>query len=182
MTTEEYIDLKQRVGEAGYWHEIDWSENLQRCQAPCHFIRDYIFVVCNSGMKAQIARVIFNKVMQAVTRGYSASLEFGHPGKSAAIDRALVEGTEWFDFYQTLGTDGLRLQYLESLPWIGPITKWHLAKNLGMDCAKPDRHLVRIAGSAELAHELCRSLSEATGDRIPTVDLVIWRAANLGWM
>ena len=60
-----------------------------------------------------------------------------------------------------------------------PITCWHLAKNYGHDCAKPDRYLTRIAG-AEGTHDLCARLAKETGDRIATVDLVIWRAANLG--
>ena len=50
-----------------------------------------------------------------------------------------------------------------------------------MDVAKPDRHLVRISEvSGETAEALCQRLSDASGDRVATVDLVIWRAANLG--
>jgi len=72
------------------------------------------------------------------------------------------------------------MAFLASLPWIGEITKYHLGKNLGtLDTAKPDRHLVRIAG-AEGAHALCARLARATGDKVATVDVVIWRAANLG--
>ena len=70
------------------------------------------------------------------------------------------------------------MAWLQTLPFIVPITVYHLAKNYGFDCAKPDRHLVRIAG-AEGTHELCARLARETGDRIATVDVVIWRAANL---
>ena len=73
------------------------------------------------------------------------------------------------------------MAYLESIPWIGGITKYHLAKNLGFDCCKPDRHLVRISKEYNTSpEELCKRISEATGDRVATVDLVIWRVANLG--
>lgn len=72
-----------------------------------------------------------------------------------------------------------KVAYLRSLPWIGDITCWHLAKNYGHDVAKPDRHLVRIAGD-EGVHGLCARLARESGDRVATVDLVIWRAANLG--
>jgi hypothetical protein len=182
VSPAQYVALKKRVGNAGYWDELDWSEDLQRCQAPCHFVREFIYVVINGGMKAQIAQNIYNKVMRAIGDGNSAGCGLGHAGKAGAIDRAMKEGCDWFTTYLEQPDDDARLAYLEALPWIGPITKRHLAKNLGMDCAKPDRHLVRIAGSAEKAHRLCRSLASATGDRISTVDLVIWRAANLGWM
>lgn len=178
-----YMDLKERVVAAGFGHEVDWSEELQPCLAPCHFVREYIFVVCNSGMKAQVARRIFQGIMYVVAQGrHPITRAFKHPGKAAAIERALEEGLEWWDVYLAGETDEARLSYLETLPWIGPVTKWHLAKNLGMDCAKPDRHLVRIAGGERESHALCKRLAEATGDRVATVDLVIWRAANQGWI
>jgi hypothetical protein len=35
------------------------------------------------------------------------------------------------------------IEVLKTLPYIGPITAYHLAKNLGLPVAKPDRHLPR---------------------------------------
>ena len=55
-----------------------------------------------------------------------------------------------------------------------------LAKNLGVDCVKPDRHLVRIAKMYNTnPFDMCQKLSDLTGDSLNTVDTVIWRAANL---
>ena len=88
--------------------------------------------------------------------------------------------SEIFAEYKALRIDS-RLEFLERLPWIGPITKFHLARNLGMDVCKPDRHLLRIAkahhGTTPAA--LCGRLSRLSGDRIGVVDVVLWRAANL---
>ena len=73
------------------------------------------------------------------------------------------------------------LEWLQGLPWIGGITKYHLAKNLGIDCAKPDVHLQRLADREGVtAHVLCERLAKATGYRIATVDLVLWRACATG--
>jgi len=36
---------------------------------------------------------------------------------------------------------------LRSFPYIGGVTAFHLAKNLGADLAKPDRHLSRLAAA-----------------------------------
>lgn len=64
---------------------------------------------------------------------------------------------------------------------MGDIIKYHLVKNLGFDCIKPDRHLERIAKSYKTDPFLmCQKLSEKLGDSLNTVDTVIWRAANLG--
>ena len=67
------------------------------------------------------------------------------------------------------------------MPHIGPITKFHLARNLGLDYAKPDRHLVKIALAFGYSNvqAFCREASELTGDKIGLVDLVFWRFAVL---
>ena len=73
-----------------------------------------------------------------------------------------------------------KVAFLETMPWIGPVTKFHLAKNFGLDVVKPDRHLARIADAHHSdPHTVCAEIAEATGDRIGTVDY-LWRAAALG--
>ena len=71
--------------------------------------------------------------------------------------------------------------YLESFPFIGPITKFHLAKNIGIDVAKPDRHLSRISKMLGFAsvQELCESISQRIDEKVSVVDLVIWRYATI---
>jgi len=66
---------------------------------------------------------------------------------------------------------------LRRLPYIGDVTGFHLAKNLGAEVAKPDRHLVRCAVSFgfEDVQVLCSMLAAETGDSVSVVDLVLWR-------
>jgi hypothetical protein len=73
------------------------------------------------------------------------------------------------------------IESLVQLPYIGPVTVYHLAKNIGLDVAKPDRHLVRIAQLAGYpdVHSFCEEISEMTGDRISVVDIVYWRFATI---
>jgi len=178
MKTDEYVDIKQTVIEMGYGHEIKWAEDLQECNAPYTFWLEYTWVVVNSGMKNQIARTIFERILKAHETGRDIAEVFGHKGKVHAIKEACVSRERLFDQYR-VSQD--KLTFLGKLPWIGPITKYHLAKNLGMDIAKPDRHLIRLAEYyGTTVQGLCESLSQATGDRIAIVDLVLWRACNLG--
>jgi len=74
-----------------------------------------------------------------------------------------------------------QLEYLKSLPWIGDITKYHLARNLGLDVAKPDRHLMRLAKIFKYddVQKMCQDVAERSKDRIGTVDVVLWRYCNL---
>ncbi|WP_432263035.1 hypothetical protein [Cupriavidus sp. TMH.W2] len=181
MSPEVYARLRAEVAAAGYAGEIAWSGSIAPVNDADTFGREFVFIVCNSGMKAQIARSIFERVMVAVEAGASAMTVFGHKGKAGAIDRVWHDRARHLAAYLRAGTPAAQLAYLESLPWIGGITKWHLAKNFGLDVAKPDRHLVRVAAAYGLTVDgLCENLAKATGDRIATVDTVIWRACNLG--
>jgi hypothetical protein len=70
---------------------------------------------------------------------------------------------------------------LQAFPFIGPTTSWHLAKNLGLNVAKNDRHLARLANVCGFsdAQELCDVISDATGELSNVVDVVLWRFATL---
>ena len=70
---------------------------------------------------------------------------------------------------------------LSQFPFIGPITANHLAKNLGYQLAKDDRHLQRIAlrFGYKSAQGLCADISAVTGDSIAVVDTILWRDSAL---
>jgi hypothetical protein len=76
------------------------------------------------------------------------------------------------------------IKTLRQLPFIGEITAYHLAKNLGAPVAKPDRHLMRLADRMgfECPQELCTEISRATGDPITVVDLILWRYLEQGYL
>ncbi len=178
MSPDLYQTLRADVIARGFQCDIDWSESLRPVTDADVFGREYAFVICNSGMKAQVARAIYSRIMEALVVGASAKSVFGHPGKAGAIDRGWHERKAWLDAY--LAAED-KLTFLGALPWIGETTKFHLAKNLGVDVAKPDRHLQRVADVYGLSvDQLCAELSSASGDRVATVDYVIWRACNLG--
>jgi hypothetical protein len=69
------------------------------------------------------------------------------------------------------------LTELQRLPYIGPVTVWHLAKNLGLDVAKPDRHLTRVSLALGFhdAEQFCTAIAKVIGERRKVVDLIVWR-------
>ncbi len=178
MKKKEFMVLYQKLIDRGYEEEIDWSENLQPCDNAELFLQEYIWVVLNSGMKNQIARKIYERIKTALSQGRPISTVFKHKGKADAILNMTLAKDELFTMYQDAED---KLIFLENLSYIGKVTKYHLAKNLGVDTAKPDRHLVRIAKQFNMScFELCEKLSKEMGLRIATIDVVLWRAANLG--
>lgn len=177
MDPHKYLDLKQAIIDKGYESDIQWAENVSEPTYPSDFVIQFIFVVCNSGIKAQIAHEIYKKILQAICDKKDISKVFGHKGKVSAIKEILKNQKKLFCNY-CLSDD--KIEFCKSLPWIGDITKYHLAKNLGVDCIKPDRHLTRIAKMYKTnPFDMCQKLSDKIGDSLNTVDTVIWRAANL---
>jgi hypothetical protein len=175
MNLHDYLHLRDQLVTLGYSDEIEWAQTVQPVINADIFWREFAWVVLNSGMKNQVAAGIWQRVRPTVENGGSAAEVFGHQGKAAAINAVYERRGERLAEYLAAAD---KLAYLRSLPWIGHITCYHLAKNFGHDVAKPDRHLVRIAG-AEGVDALCQRLACASGDRVATVDVVIWRAANL---
>ena len=178
MDAHKYLDLKKTIIDAGYEDDIQWAENVKPCTSSDDFFIEFVFVVCNSGMKAQIARQIFNRLIQAMKSRSSLWGAFKHPGKLGAIGYVwAIRNQLFFEYFKSKD----KIEFCKSLPWIGDITKYHLAKNLGVDCIKPDRHLVRIAKTYNTdPFSMCQKLSNELGDNLNTIDTVIWRAANLG--
>ena len=180
MTKYQFWKIYEMVQRAGYQSEVDWSENLKPCDSADKFWNEYAWVVLNAGMKEQIARVIWERIKTALRELQDISEVYKHKGKADAIRSMLLNRRKTFEEYQKCPNDR-KLEWLETLPYIGKVTKYHLAKNLGVDIYKPDRHLVKIADYYKTTpRALCEKLSKETGMRIATVDGILWRAANLG--
>ena len=136
--------IVQALRTAGYADaDIQWSENCGPPACAEDFTRETIFVICNSGMKNTVARGFFDRVRAALARGGSARTVFNHPGKARAIDDIWARREGYFAGFLAAADP---LEYCASIPWVGPITKYHLAKNFGAQVAKLD-----VPSSAALA-------------------------------
>ena len=178
ITVKRFRRIEAVLREVGYSPVIEWSESIEPVTDADVFADHAIYVICNSGMMNTVAVPIYKRCMVALRDGRSATTAFGHPGKSVAIDRIWSERTELFRQY--LEADDA-VAFLRELPWVGPVTSYHLAKNLGADFAKPDVHMERLARRDRTnTHTLCRRLSRQTGYRVATIDTVLWQACADG--
>lgn len=177
ITENDFLQLVELLGKQAE-EDIRWAESIEPPSTPLAFALETIFVICNSGMKNTVARGIYERVTQALREGAPVANVFGHPGKAAAIETIWTARYELYGGYLA-STD--KLAFLESLPWIGGITKYHLAKNFGLQFAKPDVHLQRLADREGCtAQLLCEQLAAATGFKVATIDTVLWRACANG--
>lgn len=177
MNKERFIEIMQTVCAMGYFDEIKWQRELQPCSDADTFFSETCWVILNSGMKEQIARKIWQRIQAVWYQGGNTIDAFKHAGKVKAIDFVASNHNKLFAEYNNAED---KITFLQTIPFIGKITCWHLAKNLGHDCVKPDRHLVRIATQYNTTpDELCAELSKQTGEKKSVVDIVLWRACNL---
>lgn len=179
LTGDVFHFLLSMLGSLGV-EDLEWSEAIEPPDSAEAFACEVIFVICNSGMKNTVAADIFARCMAALESGVEVREVFRHPGKAAAIARIWGERKAlYLDFQRA--TD--RLAFLVGLPWIGEITKFHLAKNFGVDVAKPDVHLQRLADrDGTTPQALCARIAGEVGLRVATVDTILWRACAIGFI
>jgi hypothetical protein len=177
IVAEDVRRMAELLGDVAR-EDIAWSETIGLPATAEEFAGEAIWVICNSGMKHTVARIIQSRVNAALRAGTPVFDVFKHAGKAQAMET--IDRDRERLFAEFLAAED-KLAYCETLPWIGGITKYHLAKNYGLDVAKPDVHLQRLADlEGTTAQALCERLAPELGWRIATVDLVIWRACATG--
>lgn len=191
-----YYLAKDVVLHAGFGEEIKWQGSLNFDNVTeSGFLREHAWVALSAGMHERVVRQRFQAVSRCfydwesadtiVTREDScrrlALQHFNNYRKiEGIIETARIITSVGFKSYK----EAIRLnplQVLQSLPFVGPVTCYHLAKNIGLPYAKPDRHLVRLANSVGYSNvqQFCKVIGEFTGDSVPVVDIVLWRFATI---
>jgi len=178
ITLKRFRRIEAALRQAGYGSIIEWSESILPPVDADAFAREAVYVVCNSGFRNSIAVPIFKRCLAALEEGRSAATEFAHEGKRQAIDQIWAEREKLFAAYRDHAD---KIAFLRGIPWIGPITSYHLEKNLGGDHAKPDVHMERLARrDRTTTHKLCWRLARESGYRVATIDTILWRACAAG--
>jgi hypothetical protein len=182
ITKTDFLQLLVLLDDQGR-QDVSWAENVCAPREPNEFALEIIYVICNSGMKWKVACGIYNSVRGCLSNGIPVKgTVLGRSGKAAAIDRIWNERAELFTQYCALTKPEDQLAFIAALPWIGDITKYHVAKNFDVgDYSKPDVHLQRLADREGVTpQQLCERLAKETGYRVATVDTILWRACAMG--
>lgn len=180
ITTADFNRMRALLGDEAE-ADIAWAEAIQSPKDADSFALEVVFVICNSGMKNTVARTIFERCVCALRTAQPIFDVFKHPGKSAAIETVWRDRVQLLAEYRAVHGVANKLAFLQALPWIGEITKYHIAKNFGADVAKPDVHLQRLADrEACTVQALCERIAREVGLRVASVDTVLWRACANG--
>ena len=174
---------------------LEWS--ARQTGAPANAMAmaaEIIWIILCAGRKAQAARTIERKVWRAINEQEPVVSAFGYRAKAEAIEKIYRERDTYFGSLLDVlakGDSVVLVDWCLALPFIGADTSFQLAKNFGAQVAKPDIWLCRLAGIPDRPRRavalrfsacmaLCEPLAEATGDRIATVDTLLWLACNKG--
>jgi thermostable 8-oxoguanine DNA glycosylase len=177
---------KGYVWEVNAVDEYDWKKtNIEQ------FFQQYVWCVLSAGCSNAACQSMYDDFFELNQN----PMVIKHNGKRLAIIKAINNHVIWFNEWKRLAEINQQqaIDYLGTLFFIGDITKYHLARNLGIDCAKPDRHLERLAIEYGFAkprttkskiydkevNEMCKYISDQRGDNIGIVDVVLWRYCNL---
>lgn len=193
---EFYLTARQTVIDMGYVYELDWQDSRDISKlTETEFLTEAAWVILSSGMRETIIRRRFPMVSHAFLDWVSADLitqnrtaceargikAFNNPPKIYAIG-SLCSKVYTLGFNEILRRmRKIGIQFLQEFEFIGPVTKFHLAKNIGLEVVKPDRHLVRLAKLTEFNSptQLCQEIANMTGDKLSVVDLTLWRYCTL---
>jgi hypothetical protein len=180
-----------------YKQEMDQIASVKHDEVdPTHFFNEYIWVVHATGFSAKAV----GKFMPRLLEAYGSYIELAlvtpeegiervkvvcnNPQKIKAVHKTAIlmlkgiKNDGWDKFKKiSLSTP----QLLKELPYIGPVTCYHLARNIGLlDCVKPDLHLIRLAehwGFPDCI-SMCKAMGEGSGLPLGIVDLVVWYSAS----
>ncbi len=187
-----YSDANNYIASAGLLHEVQRQRDVDfKDFGESDLLREAAWVILCSGFREAVVRRIFDHISlcfcdwesaRAIVEAYpacnwAARASFNSHAKVDAITQVArhVHDRGFTTVKEAVLFDPV--EELTKLPFIGPITVWHLAKNLGLDAAKPDRHLVRIAEALgfQSPDVLCSVIAKESGESVRVVDLIIWR-------
>lgn len=175
--------------------EIEWCDQRPPFQdvSEQDFLREYAWVVLCSGFRFEVIDKKWEEILEAFYWFEPELIWSNHDqarAKALTIFKHIRKITAILTMAGRLAKDGFnsirtpiltfnakkRLEFLESLPYIGKVTRYHLARNLGFDYIKPDRHILRLAERFGVTpFELGQTIHQATGKRIGTIDVILWR-------
>lgn len=180
------------VKNSPYADEPIWqSDVLETDFTESDFLREYAWVVLNSGFRESVVRSKFeyislcfcdwesaDEIIASQDQCVASALSsFANRRKLLAITSVarIIQVSGWDNLHKELNSDPLPA--IEALPFMGKVTSRHLAKNIGIDCSKPDRHLARAATKFgyDTADLMCRDIGNRFSLNLAVVDIILWR-------
>lgn len=188
------------------FREIRDILNNQPIFSPEDFAFECFYVVCVAGFKQDYAKAMCNKIISFIEDNNSNFTEedlskiYGNKMKVKAIKNIWDNRKIYQEKFYKLEDVDKKVDFLGSLPHIGNITKYHLARNLGLNFVKYDIWIQRLGvalygnesfvdkvNNSKLLPEIKRfcdmmfnKLCNETCEKVGYIDVVLWRSCQKG--
>lgn len=173
---------------------------------PDEFAKEVFYVICVAGFKQTTAKKMCQKVIDYIniSNGNPKFDElikiYGNVNKINAIIKVWNERVNLHANFYKLSSPNEKLDFLSKLPHIGNITKYHIARNLGINFVKYDIWIQRLGvalyGDLEYAEKVSNSklnpeikkmcdkmfsdLEMQINEKTGYIDVVLWKACQQG--
>ena len=146
---ENYLIKTKNDSDKSNFQEIKNRLNNQYILNCNDFAKEVIYVIMTAGFRQDTAKKFYLKIVDYLNNNKIVNYNdliniFKNEKKIKSIikvwnDKINIQR----DFYK-LKTDDEKINFLSKLPYVGSITKYHFARNLGINCYKPDRWITKI--------------------------------------
>lgn len=141
-----------------------------------------------SAVRTQALQILKNpKKVDAVLKAAEFVKEESWPVIKKAVLKGMVRTSDGSCYPSAHFFDYINTAYVRrDLPWMGLANRRYLAKNLGFDLAKNDRHLTRLAGQyrysadASGVQRFVEDVACCVAERVSVVETVLWNTCEAG--
>ena len=203
--------LQVRMGMLGLdadrrtFREIHEMLNTNTILSPVEFAYECFYVICVAGFKQDYAKAICDKIIDFVNKNEKFTIEdmltiYKNKAKVKAIKDVWDNRLSYSYTFYSCKTIEEKVEFLGTLPHIGNITKYHLARNLGLNFVKYDIWIQRLGvalyGTEDFVDKVNNTkllpqikyfcdimfdkIQEETGEKVGFIYVVLWRACQKG--
>ena len=172
---------------------------------PEEFAEEVFYVICVAGFKQTTAKKMCNKVKDYIKEHQNPQFDdmikiYGNVNKVNAIIKVWNNRVDLQKNFYSLSTPEEKLDFLSKLPHIGNITKYHIARNLGINFVKYDiwiqrlgvalygdeEYVEKVSNSKlnpkikEMCDKMFSTLESQINEKIGYIDVVLWKACQQG--
>lgn len=186
--------------------ELRYLLNENKIFTPEEFAYEVFYVICVAGFKQDYAKRMCENIINLIEEKNDIidindlNKIYGNKNKVKSIFNVWENRKIYQEKFYSLTNIDDKVNYLGTLPYIGNITKFHLARNLGLNFVKydiwiqrlgvalyGDENLVNLVNNTKLLPEIKKAcdimfenLFNLTLEKKGFIDVVLWRACQKG--
>ena len=204
-----YLQVRMKIlnidSDRRSFEDIHYLLNNEVIFRPDEFAFECFYVICVAGFKQDYAKIMCNKIIDFIKNNNNFSIDdlltiYKNKGKVKAIKQVWDKRLLYTYTFYSLQNIEEKVNFLGTLPYIGNITKFHLARNLGLNFVKYDIWIQRLGvalyGTEEYIEKvnntkllpqikyycdiMFEKIANETGEKVGFIDVVLWRACQKG--